>query len=210
MLEHIPPDLKDAPAIQSFPEPEEYTKTLGIEWNSSMDHFRLTIAKLPPLDNITKRMLVSDVAKTFDILGWFSPTTIKVRILLRRLWEQKIDWDGPVPTPAYNDWLQWRSELHLLSSKHIPRCYFNKKSEIASVQLHGFCDTSENAYAAVYLRLTDTFGKVQISLVTSKTEVAPINHTSTRAVWSLPLSAITPSRSIGVRYPSQLSVRLDR
>ena len=166
MLEHIPPDLKDAPAIQSLPEPEEYTKTPGIEWNSNMDHFRLTIAKLPPLDNITKRMLVSDVAKTFDILGWFSPTTIKVKILLQRLWEQKIDWDDPVPTPVYNDWLQWRSELHLLSSKHIPRCYFDKKSQIASVQLHGFRDASENAYAAVvYLRLTDTLGKVQISLL---------------------------------------------
>ena len=128
---------------------------------------------MPPLDNITKWMLVSDVAKTFDMLGWFSPTTIKVKILLQRLWEQKIDWDDPVPTPVYNDWLQWRSELHLLSSKHIPRCYFEKKSQIASVQLHAFCDASENAYAAV--RLTDTFGEVQISLVTSKTKVAPIN-----------------------------------
>ena len=99
---------------------------------------------------------------------------LKVKILLQRLWEQKIDWDDPVPTPIYNDWLQWRSKLHLLSSKHIPRCYFDGKSQITSVQLHGFCDVSENAYAAVvYLRLTDAFGKVQISLVTSKTK-API------------------------------------
>ena len=78
VLKYIPPDLKDAQAIQSLPEPEEYTKIVGIECNSGMDHFHLTIAKLPPLDNITKRMLVFNVAKTFDILGWFSPTTIKV------------------------------------------------------------------------------------------------------------------------------------
>ena len=174
-LKHIPPDLKDAQAMQLLPAPEEYTKTLGIEWNSTMDHFRLTIAKLPPLNNITKRVLVSDIAKTFDVMGWFSPTTIKVKILLQRLWEQKVDWDDQVPTPIYDDWLQWRSELRLLSDKHVPRCYFNKKSQIASTQLHGFCDASENAYAAViYLRMTDVFSEVRTSLVTSKTKVAPI------------------------------------
>ena len=140
-----------------------------------MDHFRLTIADLPPLDNVTKRILVSDIAKTFDVLGWFSPATIKVKILLQRLWEQKVDWDDPVPAPICDEWFQWRSELHLLSNKHIPRCYFDKKSEIASIQLHGFCDASENAYAAVvYLRMVTSFGKAEISLVTSKTKVAPI------------------------------------
>ena len=175
VLSHIPSDLKDAPAIQSLPAPVEYTKTLGIEWNSSTDHFRLTIANLPPLNNITKRVLVSDIAKTFDILGWFSPTTIKVKILLQRLWEQKVDWDDLVPDPIYENWLQWRSELHLLSYKHISRDYFDKKSQIASIQLHGFSDASENAYAAVvYLRMTDASGKVRISLVTSMTKVAPI------------------------------------
>ena len=37
-----------------------------------MDHFRITIAKLPLLDNVTKHVLVSDIAKTFDALGFFS------------------------------------------------------------------------------------------------------------------------------------------
>jgi len=139
-----------------------------------MDHFRLTIAKLPPLDNITKRMLVSDIAKTFDVLGWFSPTIIKVKILLQRLWEQKVDWDDQMPLSIYDDWLQWRSELPLLSNKHIPRYYFDK-TPVATLQLHGFSDASENGYAAVvYLRMIDTFGNVQVSLVTAKTKLAPI------------------------------------
>ena len=159
VLSCIPSDLKDALAIQSLPAPIEYTKTLGIEWNSSMDHFCLTIANLPPLNNITKRVLVSDVAKTFNLLGWFSPTTIKVKILFQRLWEQKVGWDDLVD-PIYESWFQWRSELHLLCDKHNPQCYFDKKSQIASIQLHGFSDASENAYAAVvYLRMTDTSGR---------------------------------------------------
>ena len=90
-------------------------KTLGIEWNTGMDHFRITIARLPPLDNIIKRMLVSDRAKTYDVLGWFSPTLIKAKILLQRLWEQKVDWDDQVPLSIYDIWLQWHSALPFLS-----------------------------------------------------------------------------------------------
>ena len=144
-----------------------------------MDHFRLTISDPPPLTNITKRSLVSDIAKTFDILGWFSPSTIKVKILLQQLWEQKVGWDDSVPPHIRDTWFHWRLELHLLSEKHTPRCYFDKATRVSSVELHGFCNASELAYAAViYLRFTDTDNNIQISLVTSKTKVAPIRRLS--------------------------------
>ena len=48
---------------------------------------------------ITKRQLVSEIAKTFDVLGWFSPTLIKAKILLQHVWEHRIDWDDTVPLP---------------------------------------------------------------------------------------------------------------
>ena len=178
VLQHISPELKDSQSTYLITDREGYTKTLGIEWNADMDHFRLTITALPPLEHITKRILVSDIAKTFDVLGWFSPTVIEVEILLQHLWEQKIDWyDRGVPLPIRSLWLQWRSELKLLSSKHIPRCYYQKESCLASIQLHGFSDASEEAYAGVvYLRMMDSTGNVQVSLVTSKTKVAPIKR----------------------------------
>ena len=177
VLERIPPDLRDSQSMQQIPNTGEYTKTLGIEWNSSKDHFRLTIAKLPPIEHVSKRFLVSDVAKTFDILGWFSPTMIKVKILLQQLWELKVSWDDTVPPHIHADWLQWRAELDLLSRKLIPRYYFSKSVDVASIQLHGFCDASEQAYAGViYLRMTGSDGSVEVSLVCSKTKVAPIKR----------------------------------
>ena len=68
VLKHIDPDLWDARCTISISDPESYTKTLGIEWNSSNDHFRLTVADLPEVNDLTKRALVSDIAK--HLMPW--------------------------------------------------------------------------------------------------------------------------------------------
>ena len=67
--------------------------------------------------NVTKRFHVSDVAKTFNILGWFSPSITLVKILLLRLWELKVDWDDVVPQSIQEIWLRWSNELTLLGTK---------------------------------------------------------------------------------------------
>ena len=177
VLQNIESEYRDTQSTHHIPSPDEYTKTLGIEWNANLDHFRLTVASLEETDNMTKRALVSDMAKTFDILGWFSPSTIKAKILLQRVWETKIGWDDSLPQAIHQSWRQWRSELHLLTERHIPRCYYPKNADIDSLELHGFCDASENAYAGVvHLRVLDRRGNAYISLVVSKTKVAPIKR----------------------------------
>ena len=40
VLQDIPSDLRDSQSTLSVPFTEEYTKTLGVEWNSNLDHFR--------------------------------------------------------------------------------------------------------------------------------------------------------------------------
>ena len=48
---------------------------------------------------------------------------------------------------------------------------------IRELQLHGFCDASEDAFAGVvYLRMGDSKDKVHTSLVLAKTKVAPIKR----------------------------------
>ena len=97
-----------------------------------------------------------------------------MKILLQRVLEAKIEWDDPVPEEIQDS---WRSELVVLSSKRIPRCYFPKDAHIVSMQLHGFSDASEVAYAGVvYLRMVDTTHRIHVSLVLSKTKVAPIRR----------------------------------
>ena len=97
-----------------------------MEWNAKLDHFCLTITDLPPHENLTKRALASDIAKMFDVLGWFAPVTIKAKILLQGLWEEGLGWDETVPSALEQTWLEWRRELDLLMDKHIARCYHPK------------------------------------------------------------------------------------
>ena len=129
------------------------------------------------MNGLTKRALVSYIAKTYDVLGWYSPTIMKAKILLQLLWSVKVGWDDPVPDSLLEEWLQWRSGLHLLSSHHKPRCHYPKGATLTSVQLHGFSDASEKAYSGVvYLRMEDSIGTVHTSVVMAKSHVAPIKR----------------------------------
>ena len=147
------------------------------------DQFHVSIGEPSTGASTTKRNVTSDVAKVFDALGFLSPATIKMKILLQRLWELKIAWDDPVPEVIEDVWRRWRRrwrrELSSLTTLPIPRCYRPKEFTVTSVQLHGFSDASEEAYAGVvYLRLENTEGRVHTTLVVSKTKVSPIKRLS--------------------------------
>ena len=177
VLQSINPDLKDSIKVLIVSGSEEYTKALGLEWNTAGDHFRLTITNLPSPAIVTKRILISNIAKIFDVFGWLSPIVIKVKVLLQRLWEAKLDWDDPVSLPIQDIWLKWKSELPLLTDVHVSRYYFAKEASIISTQLHGFSDASEDAYAGVvYIRGEDAHGNIHVALVMAKTKVSPLKR----------------------------------
>ena len=180
VVDAIFPELREMKEVHSISDSEQgYTKTLGLEWDTKIDMFQITLAELPPLENLNKRMLVSNVSKVFDVFGWFAPVTIRMKILPQRVWERRVDWDSPVPEEIQRAWQRWRCELPSLSSKGVPRCYLPKTVQVVSTQVHSFCDASEEAYVGVvYLRMVDSKGDVHISLVMSKTKVAPIKRMS--------------------------------
>ena len=93
VLGQISPELRESQVVITLPFAEEYSKTLGLEWNSHLDTFRITVSDLPPLENLTKRAIVSDVEKVFDVLGWCAPTIVKMKILLQKVWKSRV-WVG--------------------------------------------------------------------------------------------------------------------
>ena len=176
VLQDVPLNLRGSQDAHPISDTGSYTKTLGLEWKTTTDMFHLTISDS---GKVTKRILVSDIAKVFDVLGWFSPTMITMKILLQRLWELRVGWDDSVPEEIEDIWRRWRSELSDLSTKGISRCYFPKEAIVESIQIHGFSDASEDAYAGVvYLCTVDSVGNVHTSLFMSKTKVSPIKRLS--------------------------------
>ena len=179
MLASIPEDLTDPKTTQEIVLENDYTKVLGVEWNTVTDCFRPMISSPSIRTVLTKRVLVSDIARVFDVLGWCSPAIILLKILLQRLWERNLDWDDPVPEEIKHTWTKWKDELPDLRNHLVPRPYFPKEVKVVSTQLHGFCDASEVAYSSVvYLRAIDSEGGVHTSLVMAKTKVAPIKRLS--------------------------------
>ena len=136
------------------------TRTLGVKWDTKVDCFFQSIADQPTEDTITKRLLLSDVAKVYDMLGWFSPTIILMKVLLQR----PRNWTRmgyQVPDTILHTWKQWRQEFPELLKVRIPRYYYQGLSTVTEVELHGFGDASEDVYAGVvYLRATDSSGYV--------------------------------------------------
>ena len=62
---------------------------------------------------------------------------------------------------------------------NIPRHYFGEKKEKATeIELHGFCDSSQTSYAAAVYAKYESEGTTKVSLVMSKTRVAPISKLS--------------------------------
>ena len=177
VLEGIPPDLQEKLPVKEVTtnHSPSQPKALGLEWDSRLDLMFPSI-HLPNDYRKTKRGIVSDVARTFDILGWISPSVLVMKALYQQLWSLKIGWDEEVPPAMAEQHSQWREQLPLLVQRQLPRCYFRLEAPCITTEIHGFSDASEKAFGAViYIR---SHHSPVVALVISKTKVASLKPTT--------------------------------
>ncbi len=175
LLASIPAELRETDNSELDISPSDCPKTLGLHWNSKSDTLHVCTPPLIESDPPTKREVASAVGKTFDVMGWYAPCTILIKILLQQLWKTKLGWDETLPPSLLPTWERWKEELPMLTTNPIPRRYTAKNSPPVSVQLHGFSDASQAAFGGVvYLRILHQDASVTVSLVTAKTRVAPL------------------------------------
>ncbi|XP_046145807.1 uncharacterized protein LOC123989173 [Osmia bicornis bicornis] len=173
------PSLQEAEEFQTCVF-QDYpgVSTLGVIWRPNTDTFSLRV--LPPLNEptrYTKRRILSEVASLFDPLGWAAPVLIFAKILMQDLWIIGAEWDEDLPEQLLSAWETFRSKLSQLDALAIPR-WTNYSADIAQLELHGFCDASQRAYAAVvYLRVSRGESSVATLLV-ARTKVAPVKALS--------------------------------
>ncbi|XP_011859011.1 PREDICTED: uncharacterized protein LOC105556524 [Vollenhovia emeryi] len=116
-------------------------------------------------------------ARLFDPLGWLAPVVIKAKILIQQLWLQRLDWDDQLACKDEREWLTFQGELQTLGDIRVPR--WLNTSHTGEVELHGFADASERAYAAaVYAVVQPGRAGGGQFLLTARTKVAPISQVS--------------------------------
>ena len=173
VLRQIPEDLleKDPVKDSTATNSQTNSKALGLLWNSHSDVMSPSILT-PTSYKRTKRGLVSAVYRTYDILGWISPTTLRMKLMIQKLWQNKHGWDTEAPPDAVDLYQKWIDDLPVLRQKTLTRCYFLPQQEVTEVTLHGFADASKLAYGAVvYYRTCYLDHPPTVSLVTSKTKL---------------------------------------
>ena len=155
-----------------------FVKVLGMNWNTHDDEIIFSFAELYKYASslpLTKRSVLKVTAKIYDPMGFLTPLTVEMKILFQELCIEKTNWDTELKGESLRKWKSFLQDLILIDCYHILRCYFARQP--VDIQLHGFSDASERAYAAVvYIRSTYSDGQVEVRLVASKSRVALIKR----------------------------------
>ncbi len=206
-----PADIADSNFLQ-FSNNLQSISVLGLTWNPKEDLFQIktNLRESDIPDQITKRIILSQVSRTFDPIGFISPITIRAKIILQSLWRESLKWDDPVSHSLAELYRKYVRDLQLLSKFKIRRPYFlysevqNNESH-SSLILVGFSDASEKAYCACVYVCKLPSNPFESYLVCAKTKVAPLKM---RTIPQLELEAALLLSKLLNRVRMQLSINL--
>uniref|UniRef100_A0A914H9T8 CCHC-type domain-containing protein n=2 Tax=Globodera rostochiensis TaxID=31243 RepID=A0A914H9T8_GLORO len=178
-------------------------KVLGIAWKPK---FNQLLFKLPLFSGpITKRTILSHIAKVYDPLGLVSPALLPAKLLLQEVQHDNPKWDDPLNDNHVQNWKKimasWLTygETAVVSfDRHI---HSSDRDEI-----HCFCDASKYAMGiAIYQRSDTSYGKAECHLIFAKSLVKPIKLIAQDAtIPKLELQALT----LGVKAVKFLQTQL--
>ncbi|XP_075157482.1 uncharacterized protein LOC142230733 [Haematobia irritans] len=131
LMNAIPEEFREKRGIVDFDE-QDLVKALGLGWNTLDDTFAFKV-DFQPRENVTKSDVLSDAARLYDPLGWLAPVTITAK--------------DSVSDSIRKEWNKYLGELIHLENIRIPRWLGTLRN--SKLELHGFCDASQTAFAAV-------------------------------------------------------------
>ncbi|GFW54511.1 integrase catalytic domain-containing protein [Trichonephila clavipes] len=70
---------------------------------------------------VTKKSVISTIARIFDPLGLIGPVITRAKILLQSLWQLKLDWNDPLPSNLVSYWKSFIDALESINCLDIPR-----------------------------------------------------------------------------------------
>lgn len=174
LLQGIPEEhLRLPPSSDVFTlDRDPVVKILGLAWCPESDHFTYSVH--PSHQACTKRSILSQLARIFDPAGWLGPTVFLAKMFIQQLWLQKLEWDDPPPDKIVQAWTRFQSELPSIANITIPRHIDHIRHQSSTSFMVGFCDASERGYAAVVYLVTTFHNDINITLLASRSRVAPL------------------------------------
>uniref|UniRef100_A0A8D9FGG8 Integrase catalytic domain-containing protein n=1 Tax=Cacopsylla melanoneura TaxID=428564 RepID=A0A8D9FGG8_9HEMI len=168
VLNGLPLDYLEKPHLMGD---IETIRVLGLQWDPCQDAFTYFVDTAPQCE--TKRQVLSQIARIYDLSGFVSPITIWMKILMQRLWVKGFDWDEPMPSELLHEWNTFIDELPVLKNLTIPRYVLD--TYVYPPELVGFADASTAAMGAVvYLRVVCSDHRVLVHMIRAKSRVAPL------------------------------------
>ena len=149
---------------------------LGVQWNIKNDTFCFNINV--PDKPITRRGILSMLNSIFDPMSFLTAVTLRAKILLQRLCKLNLSWDDAIPAECEKCWIEFLKDVKGLESFSLDRCFRpSMLCRVTHASLHHFCDASESAAAAVsYIKMQTDNNNCHVSLVLSKSKLAPIKR----------------------------------
>ena len=153
-------------------------KVLGMKWDCTSDEFIFSfehIVERAEMLEPTKRNVLSILASLYDPLGLVSPVVVSLKVLFQELCADKVSWDQGLSGERLRIWEGWISELKRVKEMRFPRCVYGENKVTAKNSLIGFADASSKAYCTVIYFVSEFMGEISVTLLTSKTRVAPLS-----------------------------------
>ena len=105
-------------------------------------------------------------------IGFFGPSLLHAKLLLRDLWKMDVEWDKPIKDQYSDWWKEINEDLNVIKEKKLQRFTGNKEDELLC-----FCDASSKAYGTtIYLRCQENVQTIT-NLIFSKSRIAPLKET---------------------------------
>ena len=176
--ENVEDDQSYAKATLGNTQDTGIEKVLGMKWNCTSDEFIFSFEKIVEQADMlepTKRNILSILASLYHPLGVISPIIVSLKVLFQELCADKVPWDQRLTGERLRRWDSWVSELKMVKEMRFPRCVYGGNKVATRNRLIGFADASSKAYCAVIYFVSEFRGDILITLLTSKTRVAPLS-----------------------------------
>lgn len=102
-------------------------KVLGLSWNKNTDQFEYHF-NLPDTDDedVTKRKVLSTIARLYDPMGWIAPVIITSKIFIQKLWKSKLSWEEKLNSQLLPEWQRFKKDIKNVKNIVIPRWFIRR------------------------------------------------------------------------------------